>query len=98
MEKFSLVISSMAEADLADSYTWYETRREGLGHQFLASVDTALESIHDNPNIYPIMYRDMRRALLHRFPYAVFYLVHERRITVIAVLHCRQSQAHLNNR
>ena len=61
-----------AEQDLADAATWYETQVSGLGHQFLDEMLTTFSSVSESPLIYPIVHRNTRRALTHRFPFGVY--------------------------
>jgi plasmid stabilization system protein ParE len=85
-----LVINPKAEADLAEAKTWYEGERAGLGEEFLECVDEAFEQIHAMPNVCRKVYLDLRRKLVRRFPYAVFYRIDEDQITVVAVYHCKR--------
>jgi hypothetical protein len=57
-----LAIAPEAELDIAEAYVWYESRRAGLGEEFLSSVDACLESIRRRPEMYPVVherYRDI---------------------------------------
>ena len=82
-----IVIRPAAEAELAEAYAWYEQQRPGLGDGFLLRVDACVSGIQRNPLLHPIVHRDVRRAFLRRFPYGVFYVPGEDRITVLAILH-----------
>lgn len=82
-----LSLSEDAEKDIAEAYAWYEERRSGLGEDFLSCLDAALQGIRRMPEMHPIVYQSFRRALIRRFPYAVFYEVDEKRIIVSAVFH-----------
>lgn len=82
-----LVIAPEAELDIAEACVWYEGRRAGLGDEFLSSVDACIESIRRRPEMYPIVHEVYRRALIRRFPYAVFYEQCEPMVTIYAVLH-----------
>jgi len=53
-----LVVAPEAELDLADAYVWYESRRIGLGEEFLGSVDAAIERICRPPDL-PSSSRDV---------------------------------------
>lgn len=86
-----LVVRPEAEAELAEAFRWYEERVRGLGTEFLLAVDAAFHSILRNPQQYPQVYRTARRALLRRFPYAVFFVTEATRITVIAVFHAKRN-------
>jgi hypothetical protein len=47
------------------------------------SVDEALTQVVRNPHLYPVVYRNLRRAVVRRFPFAVFYDVTEDEIQVM---------------
>jgi plasmid stabilization system protein ParE len=49
--------------------------------------------IEDGPLRYPVVYEDVRRALVRRYPYAIFYVVEPARVVVMAVLHQRRDPA-----
>jgi hypothetical protein len=68
-----LVIAPEADLDVAAAYVWYEGRRAGLGEDFLSSVDACLGSSRRRPEMYPVVHEGYHRALVHGFPYAVFY-------------------------
>ena len=82
-----IIIRPEAEAELAEAYAWYGQQRPSLGDEFLLRLDACLSTIQSNPVLHPIVHRDIRRALLRRFPYGVFYVLGEDRITVLAILH-----------
>lgn len=73
--------------DLQEAATWYEERRDGLGLAFLDEVLAAFDAIEERPAHYPIVHRQIRRALMHRFPFGVYYRVETDRLVVIAVMH-----------
>jgi plasmid stabilization system protein ParE len=82
-----LAVAPEAELDLAQAYVWYESRRIGLGEEFLSSVDACIEGIRRQPEMYPVVHEAYRRALIRRFPYAVFYEYAQTTVTVYAVFH-----------
>lgn len=86
----TVIIRPEAEADMADAFAWYEDRVTGLGSEFLMSVDAILHGISRNPSGYPIVYKVVRRALLRRFPYGVFFISEHGRIVVLAVFHAKR--------
>jgi toxin ParE1/3/4 len=85
-----LVIRDEAEADLAEALRWYEARSAGLGESFVAAVDACLAEITRQPELHPQVHGRARRALLRRFPYAMFYLIQEESIDVVACFHMRR--------
>lgn len=76
-----------SEQDLADAAVWYEEQREGLGNQFLDEALSVFSVISEAPLMFPIVHRNIRRALIHRFPFGVYYRVESDEIVVVAVMH-----------
>ena len=76
-----------AERDILEATTWYERQRENLGHQFLDALEATFSRIAENPLRFPMLHRGIRRALLSRFPFGVFFLVEPEALHVLGVLH-----------
>jgi len=89
--KYDLVVRPEAEADTREACRWYEEQREGLGADFLLCVEACIESIQERPEFCRRIHKDVRRALVRRFPYGVFYTISDRIVAVLAVLHCRRN-------
>ena len=83
----TLILRQEAERDLAEAYAWYEEKVSGLGSDFLAVVEQSLVSIQKYPGRFPLIYLEIRRALIRRFPYGIFFVCEEQRISVLAVMH-----------
>jgi toxin ParE1/3/4 len=82
-----VVVRPAAAADIEEAFVWYEGRRRGLGDEFLAALQLALQGIGAQPTLHAIIYRDTRRALLIRFPYGVFYRVHDDVVVMVVCMH-----------
>jgi plasmid stabilization system protein ParE len=63
-----LVLRPYVEREIEDAAEWYETRQPGLREAFLDEVEAAFGRIRENPHLYAINHRKIRRALLRRFP------------------------------
>ncbi len=84
-------LSKEAESDIYNSYAWYENQREGLGEEFLESLDSAEQAIARNPMTYRVRYKkEVRAFLVDRFPYLVLYVVNGDDIEVISVFNTNQ--------
>lgn len=81
------ILRPRAENDIRSAFEWYESQRPNLGDEFLASVREKLEAVRSFPESNPIIYRDVRRAVISRFPYLIFYAVRPTQVSVLAVLH-----------
>lgn len=79
-----------ADAELVEARQWYAHQRADLDLEFMEHIDDALLRVVRNPNLYPIVYRTLRRVVVRRFPFAIFYEVTEDEIQVIAVFHSRR--------
>jgi plasmid stabilization system protein ParE len=87
-----------ASAEVDEAYLWYENQRQGLGEEFLFAVQNAVDSVLENPEMYPVVRRDTRRVLLNRFPYSLLYrLVHER-VVVVACFHAKRDPQRWHSR
>jgi plasmid stabilization system protein ParE len=86
-----LIIRPEADADIADAFDWYESRVRGLGSEFLLVLDAVFNSIIRDHLIYPVVHRNVRRALTRRFPYAVFFIVDESKVFVLSVFQVKRS-------
>ncbi len=81
------VLLPRAERDIQSTFEWYESQRPGLGEEFLVTLRERLETIRNFPEAFPIIYRDVRRAVVSRFPYVVFYVVRPARVAALAIVH-----------
>ena len=96
--KMRMVISRAAEADVADAYLWYENNRPGLGSEFLTELHSAVEAVIYEPLRFPLVHRTVRRALVHRFPYGLFFVAMGGEIVVIAVMHLARNPRRISQR
>lgn len=82
-----------ASADIERAYAWYERERSGLGEEFLGELRTTARSVLDMPEAYPVLDWQTRRALVHRFPYGLFYRIVDDTIVFVACFHTRRNPA-----
>ena len=82
-----LVIAPEVEFDLVQAYAWYEQQRIGLGEDFLSCVDACVQATLRNPESHRTVQGNYRRALVRRFPYAIFYEYVRDTVTVYCVFH-----------
>jgi hypothetical protein len=59
-----------ADAELAEARQWYAHQREDLDMEFMECIDDVLSRVVHDPDLYPIVYRNLRRAVVRRFPNA----------------------------
>ncbi len=88
---FKVQVRRAAERDVAEAQIWYDTQHDGLGADFHSEISKVFAVLTETPLIYPALYRDARRAIVHRFPYLVWYRVVGEEVTVLACTHARQN-------
>ena len=62
-----------ANADLQQVFNRFEDYRDGFGAEFLIVVDAYLTRIAAFPGIAPVYLENVRRPVMQRFPYGIFY-------------------------
>ncbi len=85
-----ILIRPAAAADIDEAFLWYERQQAGLEDEFLTAVQSALENVVAHPTGYPVVHRETRRVLVHRFPYGIFYRVYSEVVVVVACMHGRR--------
>jgi toxin ParE1/3/4 len=88
-----VILRARAERDVRDIFEWYEAQQSGLGAQFLADLRSTLEVLREFPASAPFIYKNVRRAIVSKFPYFVFYVDASTRVVVLAVLHSSRNPA-----
>ena len=81
-----VIIRPSASADVREAAFWYEAKREGLGSEFVLELDALYDRIAQHPLQFPEIGEGTRRAVLRRFPYAVYFVADDAPV-VLAVLH-----------
>ena len=76
-----------AELEMFDAAAYYESQVPGLGGTFLDKIALAVADISDNPQRWPIIQAGIRRRLIHRFPYGLFYRDDPDEVVVLAIAH-----------
>jgi plasmid stabilization system protein ParE len=76
-----------AELDAFEAASWYAGEREGLGTEFLGELRATFARIEDGPERFPLVFQGFRRAILHRFPFGVFFIVEAETAIVLAITH-----------
>jgi plasmid stabilization system protein ParE len=90
---YKIIVRPESEREIQEAFDWYEERSEGLGADFLRAADACLSGVQRSPEAYQVVHGEIRRALLRRFPYALFYLIRENEIIVLACFHIKRSPA-----
>jgi len=82
-----VVFTRIATQELEDAVRFYELEYAGLGRSFKEEVKKAALRVAEYPKAWSIERGEVRKCLLHRFPYKLLYSVEEDHVLVIAIAH-----------
>lgn len=82
-----IVVQPQSDLDIQAAAVWYEDQQSGLGTRFLDELDLVFQRIAESPLQFPRLESEVRRALLNRFPYGMYFLAESEEVKVLAVLH-----------
>ena len=88
---YSYRILDVAAVELLEASLWYESKRAGLGDEFMLCFEAELNHILKNPFQFQIQRKNLRFAIFDRFPYYIIYYVEENLVTVIACFHSKRN-------
>jgi plasmid stabilization system protein ParE len=89
----ALRLRNIARHEFDEAADWYEKQRPGLGLEFVEEVDRVLDDLREFPEAHAVVHKDLREALVHRFPYAVYYRVEPEQVVVVAIIHTARNPA-----
>ena len=97
MAPWPVVFRPEAVDDVLEVQAWYEARRAGLGQEFSQVLDVLVGRIASNPELFRRVHGETRRAVMSRFPYAVYFRSSGESVVVLAI-HGRQDPSRWKSR
>jgi plasmid stabilization system protein ParE len=88
--RLPVVLRPEARAEFDDAFDWYDGQRPGLGAEFAGLVQEILDRIAHRPHLSEQVFPTVRRAVVRRFPYSIFYQVEPHQVVVLAVFHSKR--------
>jgi plasmid stabilization system protein ParE len=85
---------SVAERELADAFDWYEQAQPGLGYALIDELDRVIHRIVAFPDSCQMMGDGLRRVLINRFPYGLWYDIEKDELVVYAFAHLHRKPRH----
>jgi len=81
------IFRPVAAADIEAIFRRYERDRRGLGDEFLMEAGQTIDAVVAFPESYPAIYRDIRRALVHRFPHGLLFRIVDDVVVFVGCFH-----------
>ncbi|MBZ4219117.1 MAG: type II toxin-antitoxin system RelE/ParE family toxin [Chlorobium sp.] len=88
-----ITFNRAASAEFSEATAWYESRRIGLGKEFIDEIEQLCVAASEHPLQFAIVHKDIRRVVANRFPFSVYFRVQKHCIVVLAVFHGRRDPA-----
>lgn len=85
------ILDNAALIEFEEAVDFYEDAREGLGYEFRDAVLEAIESLSKSPKRCQKFYRDVRRLVLKRFPYLIYFIELDDYIRIVSVFHAKRN-------
>ena len=76
-----------ALAEFISAGRYYNQQVPGLGYEFVDEVESGIRTILSNPTVCKILEDDVRRFLVLRFPYGIYYTVESEIVVIWAIKH-----------
>jgi len=82
-----VIFRPAAAREVLEAERWFEEHQPDLGRRFRASVDQTVERVREFPLAFPVVHGQKRRALVPRFPYAIYFALINDTVVVAGVVH-----------
>jgi toxin ParE1/3/4 len=82
-------IRFLAEArdEFDRAIAWYEERGVDLAKDFIARIGAVVRRVAAHPEMHGLVYGDVRKAVVTRFPYVVLYCEEDAGLLVVSAFH-----------
>ncbi len=97
---YQLLVNRNAEKDIEEATEWYDAQSKGLGIEFLIEFLAFADSISKRPSFFTLKNPPYRRALMKKFPFAIWFALNDNRqeVIVLAVWNVKRDPEKLNKR
>ena len=93
-----VVFAEIAKIELDDACSYYELEMPGLGIRFKEEVRKAAIRIAEFPTAWSVERGEIRKCLLHAFPYKLLYSLEKDHIFIIAIAHQHRKPTYWQDR
>lgn len=69
---------------------WYDEQKPGLGVRFADAIDETIKRMSTYSSAFPVVYGEIRRAVVRQFPYGIYFRIHQNRLVILGVMHGRR--------
>jgi toxin ParE1/3/4 len=97
---YNIIISSDAYLDMNETSDWYDNQLKGLGVDFVLEFYEEANYLSENAMAHVFLIEPVRKKLMKKFPYAIYYSIihHRNEVLIEAVWHQKRSPDRLRVR
>lgn len=96
--RFSIELSDEAEFDFDKSYDYYLEDSLRTADVFFKKINQGFNDIQKSPFAFPVAIQDIRKYVVTKFPFVIYYQVEDRIIKVVAIFHTSRKPEIWNER
>jgi plasmid stabilization system protein ParE len=97
-KQFNIELLDEAEIDFDKSYEYYSEESPKVADIFFKQINLGFENIKQNPKSFPIAHKDVRKHVIKKFPFVIYYRIIHTVIQVIAIFHTSRNPEIWNER
>lgn len=86
-----IIILPYAELDIKESINFYKEKSQKTALEFIESLNIAFNKIVDNPQTFPITKTDIRKYIMKKFPFCIYFINKNDIIYILAVFHSKRN-------
>ena len=84
---YNLELHELAEEELWETVDYYDAHKDRLGKKFVRELQRIMQLTRSQPELFPKILGEKRKAVLKRFPYLIIFEIVENTIFVLAIFH-----------
>ncbi len=77
MKSYKLIINPFAEIEIKEAKNWYDLQKDSLGEEYFQEIKKTAIRIQENPFQFPKINKKIRKAVVSRFPFSIYFYIDE---------------------
>ena len=86
-----MIILPDAEIDIKETVKYYKERSKGLEKEFVKLIDSSIHDINKNPEAFPVVKYDIRKYVVTKFEFCIYFIDRIDVLYIIAVFHDKRN-------
>jgi plasmid stabilization system protein ParE len=97
-KSLNIEFSEDAEIDFDNSYQYYLKESVKVAEAFFRQINSSLRKIKKHPDLFPIVFKNIRKFNVRKFPFVIYYFTTIDSIRIIAIFHSSRNPQIWNQR